>query len=420
MPSDRTTVTEVGTGLGMLGLADVDAAVRSRTPVMHNLSPESWERLAALRAGGAFDAEFHAAWANGQAFLSAADGLRGRLPTLVEWKGTGKAPGDEVAPIDLRVDHVYLVSCKYLSNILFNASPSHVFDYLLIGGQSRASRTARDVLPGGGDWFAEVAPREHQALYEAVRRSLLDAADAPVVSPSLERSALRTKPAPPSPGRGVAAVSLPGFGATGVETDSATAGAAGAAGAVVAKGARGAPPAGASASLRSLPERAIDLTTAQRDALRRWLGPGWPDDAKDRYVELSDAVARASARRWEEAIGAIGGAEEAVLWRLLRIGSAPYFVLGLSPARSLRLRIATSWDWRQEYKLASFCVEAQSGGQPRVGWEAVVRHRVSHELYEVTGHIEVRWSHGRFGGLPEAKGYLDVPHHLVPGYFPLR
>ena len=169
MPSDRTTVTELGTGLGMLGLADVDDAVRSRTPVMHSLSPEMWERLTALRAGGAFDAEFHAAWANGQAFLAAEDGLRGRLPKVVEWKGTGRAPGDEVAPIDLRVDHVYLVSCKYLSQILFNVSPWNVFDGLLIGAQARGGRAARDVLRGGGDWYAEVAPAEYQALYEAVR-----------------------------------------------------------------------------------------------------------------------------------------------------------------------------------------------------------------------------------------------------------
>ena len=169
MPSDRTTVTELGTGLGMLGLADIDEAVRARTPVMHSLSPEMWERLARLRAGGAYDAEFHAAWANGQAFLAADDGLRGRLPNVVEWKGTGRAPGDEVAPIDLRVDHVYLVSCKYLSKILFNVSPSHVFDDLLAGGPGRAGRAAREALPGGGDWYAEVAPAEYQALYEAVR-----------------------------------------------------------------------------------------------------------------------------------------------------------------------------------------------------------------------------------------------------------
>ena len=169
-----------------------------------------------------------------------------------------------------------------------------------------------------------------------------------------------------------------------------------------------------------MPERALDLTTQQRDALGRWLRPGWPLGAKDLYAELSDAVARTSVRRWEAAMDASGGNGEAMVWRLLRIGSAPYFVLGSSAARSLRLRIATSWDWRQQYQLLSVAMEPQAGGQPRVGWEAVVRDRVTNERHEVAGHIEVRWSHGRFGGLPEAKGYLDTPHHLVPGYYTLR
>jgi len=115
-----------------------------------------------------------------------------------------------------------------------------------------------------------------------------------------------------------------------------------------------------------------------------------------------------------------GGTGETMLWRLLRIGSAPYFVLGSSSDRSLRLRIATSWDWRQHFQLISISMEGQRGGQPRVGWEALVRDRSSQEVHSVVGHIEVRWSHGRFGGLPEAKGYLDTPHHLVPGYFTLR
>jgi hypothetical protein len=55
-----------------------------------------------------------------------------------------------------------------------------------------------------------------------------------------------------------------------------------------------------------------------------------------------------------------------------------------------------------------------------VGWLATVRERATGQLQEVSGHVEVRWSHGRFGGLPEAKGYLDTSHHLVPGYFPLQ
>jgi hypothetical protein len=409
MPSDRTTVTELGTGLGMLGLADVDEAVRSRTPVMHSLSPEMWERLARLRAGGAYDAEFHAAWANGQAFLAAADGLRGRLPNVVEWKGTGRAPGDEVAPIDLRVDHVYLVSCKYLSNILFNVSPSHVFDDLLVGGPGRAGRAARGALPSGGDWYAEVAPAEHEALYEAVRAAT-SRSEGVTPDPGMP---VRSDRPPLVGGRSATAVALPGLDAADVRTDAATAPENGAAGTRVASG--GAPP-----ELWNLPPRAADLTSAQRDALGRWLRPGWPAEAKALYAALSSAVARASVGRWEEAMDAGGGTDEAMLWRLLRIGSAPYFVLGSSSARSLRLRIATSWDWRQQFRLIAVGMEAQTGGQPRVGWEAVVRDRVSNEVHEVAGHIEVRWSHGRFGGLPEAKGYLDTAHHLVPGYLTLR
>jgi hypothetical protein len=398
VPSDRTTVTELGTGLGMLGLDDVDTAVRSRTPVMHSLSPEMWDRLEGLRRGGAYDAEFHAAWANGQALLAARDGLRGRLPVLVEWKGTGRAPGDEVAPIDLRVDHVYLVSCKYLSNILFNVSPAHLFDSLLTAGQGRGGRTGREVL-AGGDWFADVAPQRYQALYEAVREAIGRSRAEPGCGPV--KTTLGGRAPQRQSVRG--AVTLPGLGA-----------AEGAAG-------RSGPSQGQASpvTMGDLPPRAVDLTASQRDALGQRLRSGWPEGAKDLYDALSDEVARQSVQRWEAAL-AEGGNAEAMLWRLLRIGSAPYFVLGSSAARSLRLRIATSWDWRQQFRLVSMTFEPQAGGQPRVGWQAEVRHRVTHEVSEVAGHIEVRWSHGRFGGLPEAKGYLDTPHHLVPGYFTLR
>jgi hypothetical protein len=422
VPSDRTTVTEIGTGLGMLGLPDVESAVRSRTPVMRSLSPEMWDHLERLRAGAAYDAEFHAAWANGQAFLGAKDGLRGRQPEVVEWKGTGRAPGDEVAPIDLRVDHVYLVSCKYLSDILFNVAPAGVFDSLLASGSRSAGRDAHDGLPGGRDWYAEVAPAEYQALYECVRCAAIAAPEAG------SGAALAPRPKPVRGGTIRGAVSLPGMDARVEVPGGAEAGDA----AADAPRTAGTPAAAPLSVRRDLPGRAVELSSAQRDALALWLRAGWPAGAKERYTALSDAVARASTRRWEVALGtggdrparrsagAAGAAGEAMLWRLLRIGSAPYFVLGSSSTRSLRLRIATSWDWRQQYRLLSFAVEPQPGGQPRVGWEATVRDRTSDELHAVEGHIEVRWSHGRFGGPPEAKGYLDTSHHRVPGYYALR
>jgi hypothetical protein len=110
---------------------------------------------------------------------------------------------------------------------------------------------------------------------------------------------------------------------------------------------------------------------------------------------------------------------EAVLWRLLRIGSAPYFVLGAQRDRSLRLRVMTPWDWRQAYELKRMDVWGDDAGQPQVRWQAQIRARDTGEEHSVDGHVEVRWSHGRFGKPPEAKAYLDTPHHRVPGYVTL-
>ena len=84
-----------------------------------------------------------------------------------------------------------------------------------------------------------------------------------------------------------------------------------------------------------------------------------------------------SVHRWDLAMERHGGTGEAMLWRLLRMGSAPYFVLGSSATRSLRLRIATPWDWRQHFSLGAVFMTEQRGGQPRVGWEAVVRDRAT-------------------------------------------
>jgi len=326
----RTTITEVVTGLGMLAFDGVEEALDARPAAMANTDPAVFDTLQRAWKEHRLPDVFTAAWMNGVAFLRARDALRGRVPLVVEWKGAHRSPGDEVVPADLRVDHVYLVSCKYLSRIVVNASPHHLFDRVLAGGQGRR----------GGDWYEEVAPAEHGALYTIVRAE---------IDPSL----------PASP-------------------------------------------------------RLLD--PAQRRALGSALRDGWPASAHDAYLALVHRVAHESARRWRDAVGNRG---EPMLWRLLRIGSAPYFVLGVAPRGFVRLRIATPWDWRNEFDLRRFDIDARAGGQPIVAWQAIVRDRGSRAERTVSGHVEVRWSHGRFAGPPEAKVYLDTPHGDVPGYFAL-
>lgn len=334
MPALRTEVTEIVTGLATLGYPAVKDALAARPPEVRNVTVDQWDRLEESYAAGEMASEFAGAWDNGLALLGAATGLRGRRPYLIEWKGPHKPPGYETVPADLRIDHVYLVSCKYLSSILMNVAPAYLFDRLLID--------RRGPVP---DWYREVAPAAYQRLYSEVRALV---------------------------------------GASG------------------------------------LPPELTDLTRDHRLRLKEALAGAWPEELRASYAELCGEVARATAVRWSERLHGDAVREE-MLWRLLRLSGAPYFVLGASATDVLRLRIYTPWDWRQEFVLDSFEVWGDGeAGQPVVRWRAVVGRRADRAELLVDGHVEIRWSHGRFKGKPEAKVYLDTPHSAVPGYAPLE
>lgn len=344
MATLRTEITEIVTGLAMCGFPDVDRALQVRPRSVRNVTDDHFDRLDAARADGSHATEFTVAWRNGATFAASPEGLRGRPPWVLEWKGPHRPPGYEQVPADLRVDHVYLVSCKYGSNILLNASPAHLFDHRLV--DRPAGR--------GTDWYLEVAPEAYQELYAGCRDGLAGL-DAPAGD--------------------------------------------------------GAPD--------GLPVEVADLAPEDRRRLKQALRGGWPDGCDDHYRWFVNEVSRVSAERWRRGLRSAPRREEMV-WRLLRLQAAPYFVLGAAPdSRPLSYRVGTPWDFRQAFELVTFDVWGESVGQPVVRWRADVRDRAADRIRAVEGHVEVRWSHGRFAQVPEAKVYLDTPHHQVPGYFPL-
>jgi len=356
VPRLISEVTEIVTGLGMLGFGSLDEALVERPAPMVDLDDTTWERLREAWAGGLHRAEFHAAFLNGAAFLAARDGLRGRMPEVIEWRGPTRSVGDDTTPVDLRVDHVFLVSCKYLSRILGNVSPASLFERALTSG------TARGRDP---DWYHQVAAAEYQQLYATVVREK-ELADLPMRASDLgtaDRQVLK--------------------------------------GALV-RPARSTPMEGAATLLGGEVEGRVSADGLIEAA----------------YLELCHAVSAASAERWALAVPTLAH-RRAMLWRLLRIGAAPYFVLGSQPGASLRLRVATPWDWQRRFELRAFDILPGSRSQPTVDWLATVRSLDDRRTVQVRGHVEIRWSHGRFGGPPEAKVYLDTPHHEVPGYIPL-
>jgi hypothetical protein len=332
--SPKTELTEIVTGLGMSGGGSIDEALQAMPSSMRHVTDDVWQRLSATCAESDMADHVRSAWENGVAFLEAPEGLRNRVPLLVEWKGAHGNKGDASVPADLRVDHVYLVSCKYRSKVIENTSPYNIFEASLIGPLRRS---------GTADWFRSLAPAEFDALYD-VSRSLL-----------------------------------------GPRT----------------------------------PTNFDDLVSEDRVLLGKRLNKEQPDGFADRYAALIDVVATESARRWRAKLTTQSLREE-MLWRMLRLQSAPYFVLGSSASGTMRYRVATPWDWAVRYKLRSFDVRADhNAGQPTVRWQAVVHDLESSADVAVDGHAEVRWTHGKFAKQPEAKLYLDTPTMDVPGYHSL-
>lgn len=331
MATPRTEITEIVSGLGMLGFASLEHAITVRPALLHNVDAQNFARLEAAFGAGEHRTEFAIAWANGEVFARSVDGLRGRPPWRVEWKGPHKPPGYEQIPADLRIDHVYLVSCKYGSTILHNVSPAHLFDRRL--ADRRGER---------GDWFAAVAPEAYQELYAACRDEL-------------------------------------GHG--------------------------------------DLPPLVGQLTAEHRRVFKA-LPRVWSAATIEPYRELVREVSVISAQRWNASLGR--ALREEFLWRLVRLQPSPYFVLGATADHDpLRYRVMTPWDFRDRFAFRTFDAWPHVVGQPMVRWRAVVHDRLTGVERSVDGHVEVRWSHGRFSGAPEAKVHLDTHPHDAVGYVPI-
>ena len=78
MPSERTLVTEIATGLGMLGDDDLASVVSRRPTQISSLDSRTWERISTLWREGSYNADFRSGFLNGRAFLEAPDALNGR------------------------------------------------------------------------------------------------------------------------------------------------------------------------------------------------------------------------------------------------------------------------------------------------------------------------------------------------------
>ena len=121
MADTRTAVSEIVTGLGLFGFRDLGRAIAARPRFITNVDDTVFDELEEAFASALTDVF---GWPGPTVSASPlTETASAAAPLVGGVERPHKPPAYEQIPADLRVDHVYLLSCKYGSKILQNASP---------------------------------------------------------------------------------------------------------------------------------------------------------------------------------------------------------------------------------------------------------------------------------------------------------
>lgn len=141
------------------------------------------------------------------------------------------------------------------------------------------------------------------------------------------------------------------------------------------------------------------------------------------YVELCTHVSLASANIFNQTLEAtlqtVHGTslKDELLRYFLRLDAMPYVLIGLERNRPFSILVPSITQWKREWQLGEITAASDpSAGQSVVRFSLVVTRGRARTGTTLPFHAEIRWSHGKFGGNPEAKLYRDFAWRDVPGF----
>lgn len=106
---------------------------------------------------------------------------------------------------------------------------------------------------------------------------------------------------------------------------------------------------------------------------------------------------------------------ENVVKQFFRINAVPYIVVGLDKHQSFGLQIPDMTEWKKSWKIINIIATPDlDRGQSVVNIQMRVEEKTSKINNLFNFHVEIRWSHGKFCGNPEAKLYKEFTWSSVP------
>jgi hypothetical protein len=111
---------------------------------------------------------------------------------------------------------------------------------------------------------------------------------------------------------------------------------------------------------------------------------------------------------------------ESIMSRFFRLDAISYILTGIDRGEIFACEIPDLTSWKSKWKVLR--VHASPDLQRRqsvVKIDVVVQEKLSRSQHQFQFHSEVRWSHGKFCGNPEAKLYKDFAWTDVPFFSPI-
>ncbi|MCX5774444.1 MAG: hypothetical protein NTX05_07555 [Fusobacteria bacterium] len=97
-----------------------------------------------------------------------------------------------------------------------------------------------------------------------------------------------------------------------------------------------------------------------------------------------------------------------------KVNGVKYILAGTEKNKAFAVILKSSSEWLKEYELLSILATPNDAGQPEVNLNCKFKNKITKEEYCFVLRIEIRWSHGKFCGNPEAKVYKTWSYTELP------
>lgn len=141
----------------------------------------------------------------------------------------------------------------------------------------------------------------------------------------------------------------------------------------------------------------------------------------EKYSNLCQKVSIESARIFNENLTTflgerknISAALGPIFYFFFRINGVKYILAGVENKEPFAVYMLPGDSWVKLYEFVGIVAIPLQAGQPEVLLKFTFRDKKSKETFDLDLKVEIRWSHGKFCGNPEAKVYKKWKYSSLP------